>query len=403
MEETAVLRLVEAAKGVWEKVNSSSGVAEGSVEESIEAVKNNQESTDQPCVCNARVICKSATQDSTPVHIKKNDQIIEISDLSKLNVKDITLEKKFAGCMLKGKCTVTEEDIENQEWYDTSISEDKDNETDELKYQESYMVCTAGPGIIYFVDAGQALKDFIQEIPTEHIEFLKLAQLIKCLEIGNIKNSKNGNYKKDENGKILAIKMQNANDGYVTIGYGHAIQSNEDASKYGFDVIRSIDRFKDFDFSKRNSVEDIDAVIKAQQAYYDSNNQTNPAELSLENAELLLLEEIEVKRGITMSALEELEVDASQFSKNEIDAITSTLYNGNDYMDEESLSNNLIKGSKQDSLNIIKTAVEKGWYAHRGLLRRRLMEFNMFYNNDYTFYDDNELEQLKKDTGYTSE
>ncbi len=41
-----------------------------------------------------------------------------------------------------------------------------------------------------------------------------------------------------------------------------------------------------------------------------------------------------------------------------------------------------------------------GWYGD-GLLRRRLMEFNIYYNDDYSFYDDTELEQLKKTTGFT--
>lgn len=56
--------------------------------------------------------------------------------------------------------------------------------------------------------------------------------------------------------------------------------------------------------------------------------------------------------------------------------------------------------SKSDTLSILETAVNMGWYGD-GLLRRRLMEFNIYYNDDYSFYDDTELEQLKKVTGYT--
>lgn len=40
------------------------------------------------------------------------------------------------------------------------------------------------------------------------------------------------------------------------------------------------------------AVKGYDKVIKAQQKYYEDNSQTNPAELTLEEAELLLLEEI---------------------------------------------------------------------------------------------------------------
>lgn len=52
-------------------------------------------------------------------------------------------------------------------------------------------------------------------------------------------------------------------------------------------------------------------------------------------------------------------------------------------------------------MEVIRTAIEEGWYDNpEGTLRRRLMEYNIFYNNDYTFYDSSELEELKERVGY---
>ncbi|MFA9466991.1 MAG: hypothetical protein ACERKN_22280 [Velocimicrobium sp.] len=51
-------------------------------------------------------------------------------------------------------------------------------------------------------------------------------------------------------------------------------------------------------------------------------------------------------------------------------------------------------------MNILHKAVEKGWYGSNEGLLRRLMEFNFFFNNDYTFYDSNENEKIKNDVGF---
>lgn len=365
------------------------------IQETVSYNLNGSIENNQSCVCAACVMCKSATPDSKPVHIIKNDLIIQIGDLDKLSTKDITLEKPFAGCKCKGRCIMNEKTIENQEWYDISLDKNTVNGLGELKRESSYMICTVGPGIIYFVSAGQNLKDFISEVPTQNIRLIELAQLMKCMEIGDIYNLKNKNYIND-NGVIVGIEIQNAEDGYVTIGYGHAIQSNADASKYGFDVIRSKTEFKNFDFSVAHSVEEINKVINEQKAYYANAGQQNPAELSLEKAEILLLEELSIKRN---DAVKAIGANSIKYSKNMIDAVTSVLYNGNDYKDPDSFSYNLINGSVQDALNILHTAENNGWYGD-GILRRRLMEFNVFYNDDYTFYDSSDFEQLKKDTGY---
>ena len=255
------------------------------------------------------------------------------------------------------------------------------------------MICTAGPGIIYFSDAGQNLKSFIDELETDEIELLELAQLIKCFEIGDIYNKNNPNYIKSGD-KVIGIRLQNAKDGYLTIRYGHAIQSNQDAQKYGLDKIPG---YEMFDFDAKHSIKEIDDLIKSCESYYANNNKRNIAQLSLEEAEILMIDDIRAKRQLTYNVIDQ----QTRYTKNQIDAITSVLYNGNDYTDPESMSYHLInQASKSDTLSILETAVNMGWYGD-GLLRRRLMEFNIYYNDDYSFYDDTELEQLKKTTGFT--
>ena len=68
----------------------------------------------------------------------------------------------------------------------------------------------AGPGLIYFTDAGQNLKSFINELETDEIELLELAQLIKFFEIGDIYNINNDNYIVSE-GKVIGIRLQTCN------------------------------------------------------------------------------------------------------------------------------------------------------------------------------------------------
>ena len=98
------------------------------------------------------------------------------------------------------------------------------------------------------------------------------------------------------------------------------------------------------------------------------------------------------------------ESEKTKYSKNQLDGITSILFNGNHYDDPDSLSYYFINQlTKEDSLSILHTAVENGWYGDNetGILRRRLMEVNIYYNADYTFYDSDRIEELKEDTGYT--
>lgn len=84
-----------------------------------------------------------------------------------------------------------------------------------------------------------------------------------------------------------------------------------------------------------------------------------------------------------------------------MDGITSLVYNGNHANDPDSLLYYFLRKDKTGAMNVLHKAVDNGWYgSNQGLLRRRLMEFNFFFNNDYNFYDSDNLEKLKKKVGF---
>ena len=121
---------------------------------------------EESCVCGACVMCKNATVDSVPVHILKDGKKVEVGGLAELNKKDILMDVPFAGCETTDDkiCGVKAEDIEDGEWQgvDKARNHGKDKET--LKSQSSYMVCVKGWGILYFVNAGQKVKSFADEL-----------------------------------------------------------------------------------------------------------------------------------------------------------------------------------------------------------------------------------------------
>lgn len=129
---------------------------------------------EEPCVCGACVMCKNATVGSNPVHMVKDGKRVELSGRAELNKKDILMEMPFAGCETTEDkiCGVKAEDIEDGEWQDVDETKNQGKDKETLKSQSSYMVCTKGWGIIYFVDAGQQVKDFADELSTflDHLQ-----------------------------------------------------------------------------------------------------------------------------------------------------------------------------------------------------------------------------------------
>ncbi len=121
---------------------------------------------EESCVCGACVMCKNATVDSVPVHILKDGKKVEVGGLAELNKKDILMDVPFAGCETTDDkiCGVKAEDIEDGEWQGVDKARNQGKDKEPLKSQSSYMVCMKGWGILYFVNAGQKVKSFADEL-----------------------------------------------------------------------------------------------------------------------------------------------------------------------------------------------------------------------------------------------
>ena len=56
---------------------------------------------------------------------------------------------------------------------------------------------------------------------------------------------------------------------------------------------------------------------------------------------------------------------------------------------------------QESAMKIINKAENSGWYkGQEGLFRRRLMEYNMYFNGKYDYYSHQQLEELKKAVNY---
>ena len=245
-----------------------------------------------------------------------------------------------------------------------------------LLKDKAVLVCLYG-GIIYILDTTEkeeeekSLVDWLVKVESPY---------------------KNEDFVWEKNNRI-AINPHNANDGYVTVGYGHAIQTEEDALKYGLSTW------------EKQSITNVKKSIEEQKAKYGTGT-SNPAVLTFDEAYELLERDVESKREQTYILLDSYgpndESDwALTFEENELDAITSILFNSTGRTDPDTLLYYFLNHDAAGGLAILHKAEDKNWYGdNEGLLRRRLMEYNIFFNNDYEFYDSNRLEELKKDVGY---
>lgn len=211
---------------------------------------------------------------------------------------------------------------------------------------------------------------------TRYKELEKILDLIIQMEVSD------RDYTKDR-----GIKVQYANDGYITIGDGITIKTKEQAEAYGFRIWG------------KHSEKEIRAEIARQIEDY-GDNLDNPAILSEEEAKRLARVELNTAREKAIGFADERGVVLSQ---NELDALSSVLFNGNKIYDQDSLSYQFLNGDEGSALAVLHKAEENGWYGDNvGLLRRRLMEFNVFYKDDYDFYEADEMSKLQKITGYSN-
>ena len=155
--------------------------------EVMEAVKKIAES-DSICICEARVICTNATEDSLPHHMKNGEGLIHMGNIEELNRTNIELCENFEGCTeaSDGKCLITEkykEWIADEEWKAVDETSSQGKGKEKLNQETSYMVCTEYGGIIYFHDNGQAIIEFLNN-DENFTEWAKTNRVDKIAYIG---------------------------------------------------------------------------------------------------------------------------------------------------------------------------------------------------------------------------
>ena len=215
-----------------------------------------------------------------------------------------------------------------------------------------------------------------------------LISFLKKIELGSKygPNNEINNPNYIINNNEILIKVQNAGDGGITIGYGCLIDSEEDAKEYGFKI-----------YGLNNSIEQVIDEIERQESEYEEYDE-NPAMLSEEAAEKLLIQNMQEKSRYAEQLLGD---KRTEFNTDEINGFVSALYNGGNIKNEDSFLYYLVRKDREGALDSIRRTEQGNGYDNQmGRLRRRLMEFNIFFNGDYTYYQDTELEKLKKDIGY---
>lgn len=334
--------------------------------------------SDSLCVEGAKVMCTSCSGDTSNSCMKKTgDASITMQGAPELNNKDIEFEPLFTKCIYSDdeKC---KPEIENNEWQDYDEMR-KCGDGYALIREQSYMFCKCGFGMLYITEDGQrdlnVEKDLAIQLNSQ------LAQWLYMIEAPA--------EEKDEDGNPI-IRPQNITDGYITIGAGHIIQTKEDAIKYGFDI-------EGMRYDGELSDDKIDDLIARQRSNYTTTS-ANPAILTPDEAKALLAEDMEGARAIANKYAGDT---GKSYTSNQMDAITSQVFNGTNINSTNNVTYYFLKQDEQGALNIIQTAMDEGWYGeHEGLFRRRLMEYNIYCNDDYTFYDDHELDTLKAVVGY---
>lgn len=270
----------------------------------------------------------------------------------------------------------------------------------------SYMICSIG-GLITLKTNGQRAGN--GRMVYDGHDFTRLIGLVKNFEV----DPDDSTYIRDEDGNPIAIDIQNANDGCITIGYGHILQTEEEIEKYGFgewkeEILANV-AARNADDELPHSVEDIQDIIDSQKAKMEREGMDNPAILSVSDAEELLLEDI---KGSYLLAKE----NGEGFSDNQIDALTSNIFNAGTkekdntnsfqfyliyFGQEKTIDDKEVTVDQESALNIIRTAERSGWYGeNRGLFRRRLMEYNVYFNGKYDYYSKGQLEKLKEAVNY---
>ena len=159
-----VEKVVNFFKGLFSNEEQQDDTETFTEEECKNGVSETEVSDDTECTCDACVICTNATEDSIPIHLKKDDVLIHLSGIGRLNKMDIELDGHFLGCVKGGECSVDKDSIEGGMWQEVDDGNDEGEDKEILNRDKSYMICTKNEGIIYFYDDGQEILDNRDEI-----------------------------------------------------------------------------------------------------------------------------------------------------------------------------------------------------------------------------------------------
>ena len=355
-------------------------------QENKDGVKKEGEENDTPCTCDACVICTNATLDSVPVHIKNEDGVVHLSDISELDKTNIELEKSFAGCTKdgNGKCRIDlkyKEWIEDEEWKDADKSTNHGKGKETLNRDKSYMFCREYAGIIYFYNDGQIVKSLINGeaifyLSDEYLDWLIIAEGFTPYPY------------LDTEDNAAAQARQN-----VTLGIGFTF----DNTKRNWDVLREVLGWSDAEIS---------SIITGVYSGTDYSNlgytitKDQAIEMFSRVAEITYMPNLNA--AIDAYNLQEGKVET--YSQRELEAMFDYSYNsglspspGLTYSASINDTDQIIYYYlRKDQANAVKAVKKFG-----DGTRRRLNQMNLFFYN-YTFLDKSGtgLDPLRKKLGF---
>lgn len=133
----------------------------------------------------AKVRCTMASSNRKPVCVLQNGVPIAKKKISELDESDILLDSTFGWCQSKTakehKCTVTSIDLADRKWKQVDKEE---NPSCSVKVETSYLLCTRGFGVIYFVDGESEIRNFAEKLTKEYEkDYVTLEQLNRIEEL----------------------------------------------------------------------------------------------------------------------------------------------------------------------------------------------------------------------------
>lgn len=343
------------------------------------------------CTFNACLICSNATNDSKPLHLKKEDNLVHLGEVSELNKTDIELEQTFAGCIESSdkKCHVAREYIEGQTWQDFDLVSSQGEGKEKLNMDKSYMICTKYGGIIYFHSHGQELEPLMNGerlyyLSEEYRQWVKIAEGMSFVPYRS----------KNDSDDAKAIRT-------TTIGIG--ITFDEEGSNWEY--LREVLGWSDADI---NLILDM--------LWKDDENEST--DVNIENTKYVITEEqawqlfdvVAREQYIpqvnsAIEAYNKKNGSITTYSQCELEAMYDYAYNnglapsdGLQYSEKIDGDDYIIyyylRKDQVGAVDAVKAAQSDN--------RRRMNQMNLFFYEEYDFLDksDEELDPLREKLGF---